>query len=115
MPALVKILEMLATRRAALFAQDLGFRQVCFEGDVELIVKSLQSGAESNVLAGHLVKDFMSIRGYFQSYSIIHIRRQGNHVAHALARDARSSFPLRVWSEVVLPNIFSLVVKDMPL
>ena len=78
-------------------------------------MKSLQFGVMSNALASHLVKDFMFIRGYFQSYFIIHIRRQGNHVAHALARDARSSFPLRVWSVVVPPKIFSLVVKDMPL
>ena len=78
-------------------------------------MKSLQSRVVSNALTGHLVKDFMSIRGYFQSYSIIHIRWQGNHVAHALARDVRSSFPLRVWSAVVPPNIFSFVVKDIPL
>ena len=78
-------------------------------------MKSLQFGVMSNALASHLVKDFMFIRGYFQSYFIIHIRRQGNHVAHALARDARSSFPLRVWSAVVPPKIFSLVLKDMPI
>lgn len=29
----VEVLEMLVARRAALFARDLGFRQVCFEGD----------------------------------------------------------------------------------
>ena len=85
---------------------------MCFQGDVELVVKSLQTRSNSNTLAGHLVKDFMSIRGYFQCYSIIHVRWQGNH---ALARDARFSFPLRVWVEEVSPNIFSYVVKDFPL
>ena len=85
---------MLAARRAALFARELGFRKVCFEGDADLVVKSLQAGKISNALAGHLVKDFTSIGGYFQSYSIIHVRRQGNYVAHALARDARFSFLL---------------------
>ena len=74
-------------------------------------MKCLQSGSASNALTGHLVKDF--IRGYFQSSSIIHVRWQGNHVAHALARDARFSFPLRVWMEEVPPNIFSFVVKDL--
>ena len=49
----------------------------------------------SNALVGHLVKDFMSIRGHFQSSNIIHVRRQGNNVAHALARDARFSFPFK--------------------
>ena len=105
---------MLAARRAAIFAQELGFRKVCFKGDAELVMKSLQAKKDSNALVGHLVKDFMSIRGFFQSYSIIHVRRQGNRVTHALARDARFSFPLRVWMEGVPPNIFGYVVEDFP-
>ena len=113
LPATVEVLEMMVARRSALFARELGFSQVCFEGDAELVVKCLQLGSASNALTGHLVKDFMSIRGYFQSASIIHVRRQGNHVAHALARDARFYFPLRVWMEEVPPNIFSFVVKDL--
>ena len=52
---------MLAARRAALFARELGFRKVCFEGDADLVVKSLQAGKASNVMAGHLVKDFTFI------------------------------------------------------
>lgn len=56
---------MMAARRAALFARELGFSWVCFERDTELVVKCLQSGSASNALTGHLVKDFMSIRGYF--------------------------------------------------
>ena len=114
MPATVEILEMLAARKAATFARDLRFSQVCFEGDAELVVKCLQSGSVSNALVGHLAKDFMSIRGYFQSLSIIHVRQQGNKVAHALTRDARFSFPFRAWMEEVLPNIFNFVVRDLP-
>ena len=68
----------------------------------------------SNALVGHLVKDFMSIRGHFQSSNIIHVRRQGNNVAHALARDARFSFPLRVGMEEVPPNIYCYVVRNLP-
>ena len=114
MPATVEILKMLAARKVATFARELRFSQVCFEGDAKLVVKCLQSGSVSNVLAGHLAKDSVSIRGYFQSSSIIHVRRQGNLVAHALARDARFSFPLRVWMEDVPQKIFSFVVKDLP-
>ena len=113
MPTSVEILEIFAARRAALFARELGFRKVCFEGDAELVVKSLQTGKDSNVRARLLVKDFTFIRGYFQSYFIIHVRWQGNYVAHALARDAKFSFLLRVWGEVVPPNIFNYVVKDL--
>ena len=95
MPTSMEILEILVARRVAFFARELGFRKVCFEGDADLVVKSLQAGKASNALAGHLVKDFTSIGGYFQSYSIIHVRQQGNYIAHALARDARFSFTVK--------------------
>ena len=75
LPATVEVLEMLGAQKAATFARELGFSQVCFEGDAKLVVKCLQSGSVSNALIGHLVKDFMSIREYFQSSSIIHVRR----------------------------------------
>nr|POE52943.1 hypothetical protein CFP56_36118 [Quercus suber] len=71
------------------------------------------SGLVSNATVGHLVKDIMSIRGHFQSSNIIHVRRQGNNVAHALARDVSFSFPLRVWMEEVPPNISCFVVRDL--
>ena len=41
LPATVEVIEMLAARRAATFARELGFSQVCFEGDAELVVKCL--------------------------------------------------------------------------
>lgn len=41
MPTLMEILEMLAARRATIFARELGFPKVCFEGDADLMVKSL--------------------------------------------------------------------------
>ena len=74
MPTTMEILEMLAAGRAAIFARELVFCKVCFEGDAELMLKSLQIRKDSNVLASHLVKDFKSIGGYFQSYFIIHVR-----------------------------------------
>ena len=41
MPTSVEILEMMAARRAAIFARELSFCNVCFEGDADLVVKSL--------------------------------------------------------------------------
>ena len=64
MPTSVETLEMLAARRATIFAWEPGFRKVCFEGDAELAVKSLQTGKDLNVRARLLVKDFTSIRAF---------------------------------------------------
>ncbi|XP_075659092.1 uncharacterized protein LOC142628955 [Castanea sativa] len=99
MPSSVEVLEMLAARRVAIFTKELGFKNVCFEGDAEGVVRSIREEISSNAFVGHLLKDFKSIVDLFQTYSISHVRRQGNSVAHALAREARMSFPLRIWLE----------------
>lgn len=65
---------MLAARRAAIFANELGFKNVCFEGDAEGVVHSIREEDSSNALVGHLVKEFKSIAGLFQTYSISHVR-----------------------------------------
>ena len=75
MPSSVEILEMLAARRAAIFTNELGFKDVCFEGDAEGVVRSIREEDSLNALMGHLVKDFKSIAGLFQTHSISHVRR----------------------------------------
>ena len=112
MSSSVEVLQMLAARRAAIFTQELSFKNVWFEGDAEGVVRSLRDGDNSNAFVGHLVKDFMSIVGLFQTYSISHVRRHGNCVAHALASEAKMSFPLHIWMKDVPPNVLIFVTKD---
>ena len=83
------------------------------------VVRSLKDEDSSNAFIGHLVKDFMSIASLFQTYSISHVRWQGNNVAHALAREARMSlffffFFWRIWMEDVPPNVLLFVTSDFP-
>ena len=66
MPSSVEVLEMLAARRAAIFANELGFKDVFFEGDTEGVVRSIREDDSSNTLMGHLVKDFKSIEVCFR-------------------------------------------------
>ena len=110
----VEVFEMLAARRATIFANELGFKDVCFEGDAEGVVRSIREEDRLNALMRHLVKDFKSIAGLFQTHSISHVRQQGNNVAHALAREVRMSFPLCIWMEDVPPNVLHFVSKDFP-
>ncbi|XP_075649675.1 uncharacterized protein LOC142620145 [Castanea sativa] len=110
----VEILELLAARRAAVFAVELGFQNVIFEGDAEGVIKVLSQRDAAQSSVGRLVKDFRSIASSLGTFSLSHIRRQGNNVAHALARRARFSFPLLVWMENVPPNILHCVLEDYP-
>ena len=105
LPSSVEVLEMVAARTAAVFAAELGFQRVIFEGDAAGVIKTLSIWDLVLAPAGHLVKDFRSIVGSLRTFSLSHTRRQGNKVAHALVRGARFSFPLQVGMEDVPPNI----------
>ena len=114
MSSSVEVLEMLAIRRATIFANELGFKDVCFEGNAEGVVRSIREEDSSNALMGHLVKDFKFIAGLFQTHSISHVRQRDNNVAHALAREVRMSFSLCIWMEDVPLNVLHFVSKDLP-
>ena len=113
MPPTVEVLEAMATRRAMIFMEELGLRHAIFEGDSELVVKALVGLCPNRSSIGHIIKDCKSLKGLFQTCSFSHVRRQGNGVAHALARRARMSFPLSVWMESVPADITYLVYVDV--
>ncbi|KAK9989949.1 hypothetical protein SO802_030188 [Lithocarpus litseifolius] len=56
-PPLVVALELLAARRAAVLVSETGFQQSCFEGDSEVVVKSLRGSGLEKSAVGHILKD----------------------------------------------------------
>ncbi|XP_030945916.1 uncharacterized protein LOC115970418 [Quercus lobata] len=113
-PGSVEMLEALAARRAVNFIVELGFAGSEFEGDSEVVCRALRSTESGHSSIGQIVKDIMSIIGSLSFFSFSHIRRQGNCVAHALARRAIVSFPLLVWMEHVPSDIEPFVIADIP-
>ena len=115
-PSLVHILEMVAARRAAVFAVELDFQRVIFEGDAASVIKALSMRDLALALIGHFVKDFVSIAGSLRTFSFSHTRRQDNNVAHALVRGVSFSFPCkfgwRMFNQIfyiMLLKIFQLI------
>ena len=112
-PQSVVALEMLAARRAVLFACECGIQQSSFEGDSEFVINSLRHGGLLHSSVGHFLKDTMFDASSLWSFSFSHVCRQDNSVAHALAQRARLSFPIVVWMESIPPNINSFVMSDI--
>ena len=99
LPGSVVTVEMLAARRAVHFALEIGISHSVFEVDSEIIDKALSTDVTPFSSFGHIVEDTKSIASSLVNFSFSHTRRQGNFVAHALARRARLSCRLLVWME----------------
>ena len=112
-PSSVLALETIAARRAVLFLQELNLHGSILEGDSESSISAIKNQLFEHPEVGHLIKDIMSLVGSFQYYSFSHTRRQGNVLAHVLARRARLSFPISIWKESVPPDIYKVYVSDV--
>ena len=57
LPTLVEMVEVLAARRALIFAKELGFDHVILEGDSEIAVRAMKSEGYSATSFGHIISD----------------------------------------------------------
>ena len=115
-PCSVELVELQAVRKAVHFAAELGFHQVCLEGDSKIVFKALSLATPHPSLHDHFVKDIQSILNSFRAHSFSHVIRQGNSVAHALTRSRRVRlyFLLIVWMEFATLDFSSLVIAYFP-
>ena len=109
---LVVMLEALVARRAVKFIVELGISLSEFEGDSEVVCKALRTADWGHPAIGQIIKDTLSIVGSLRTFSFSYTRRQGNCVAHALAKRAIVSFLLLVWMEYVPFDIEQIVILD---
>ena len=112
LPATVEAVEMLAARRAVKFVQEVGLAESIFEGDSQSVILALQRNTMVNSGIGHLVKDVLSSVNSLWRCSFSHTYRQGNAMAHALARRARLCESYEVWMEDVPPDIIVVLLAN---
>ena len=86
LPTSVETVEVIAARRALVFAKELGFERVLVEGDSEIIVNAICGKSLLSLAMGHILEDIHVLSSTFSSISFHHIKRLGNCVAHRLAR-----------------------------
>ena len=113
LPTTVAQVEALAARRAVEIARELGFPRITIEGDSESICKDLLNPSPSLALHGLLIRDAQELGHSFLKINFSHVCRQGNGVAHSLARRAILSPILNVWMEDVSPDILQFVQADL--
>ena len=86
----------------------MGVGSVIVKGDFELVVKALKH--DNPGLASHelLLKDAGLFTSFFSKLLYSHTKRDGNEVAHSLAKLAFNFLCCTVWMEDISPPIFSI-------
>ena len=104
--------EALAAATALTLARDLGMQRVILEGDSLIIIKALREEEHFFSPIGLLLEDVRRLSQSFHKLLYSHTKREGNYVAHNLARYANSIPDFSVWMEDVPPCIQSFVQAD---
>uniref|UniRef100_A0A2N9EK22 CCHC-type domain-containing protein n=1 Tax=Fagus sylvatica TaxID=28930 RepID=A0A2N9EK22_FAGSY len=114
-PQSVESIEAWAAKRAVQFVSEIGLKEAEFEGDSKTIVAALNDPHHCPTHYGLLIADAKSLAHALDSYCFTHVKRQGNGLAHALARMAKHTDILEVWMEDVPPPLQQLYLSDFPI
>ena len=95
------LVELLACRKALEFAIDAGFTRLVVEGDSVNATRWIASGTENQSAIGHVVGDIRHLAGALEWTSVSYTKRNGNRVAHELARYAQKVNVDLFWMEEV--------------
>ena len=109
----IAAMEALACRRAVIFAKQIGLRQVLFEGDSAVVIQALIQGNSTSSEYGNIIEDIRTLATDFDFCHFIHVKRNCNVVADALAKKAKTLSGLAVWLEDVPEDIAPLLLFDV--
>ena len=112
LPHFVEAVEASAARSAIQFAKDLGFTAIDLEGDSKTIVEFLQLTTPCTTIYGNIIDDISQIAKGLQSVHFMHVKREGNVMAHLLAKRAHFNKPYETWMESVPPKLVSKHCTD---
>ena len=106
-------IEAMAASKALEFARELGIAKAVLEGDSQVVIMALNS--KTSVLApyGSLIQDSLTLSNSFSKLSYSHTKREGNTVAHNLAKLVVNLTNYVIWMEDVPSDVLSSYQADL--
>ena len=80
------------------------FSNLVIEGDNSNVMRAISSSVVNNSLFGHIVDDIRHYISGRQFVAFSCVKREGNMVAHSLARFARNIVDDLYWIDYILMN-----------
>jgi ribonuclease HI len=104
--------ELLACRRAALLAMEVGVTKLVLETDCAGAVAKLKTDGLERSVHGPLVEEIKQLLKGFDDFSVVHVRRTGNVVAHSLAKEGCKNKSTLSWVGVLPEFVMNLMAVD---
>ena len=103
--------ELLAIESSILLAKELKISNIIIESDALIAIQSVKKGEIGGCL-GHLVYGIIHSLMGFNSWSLSHVKRICNRVAHELAQEARRREESKIWKGTYPSMISHLIQND---
>ncbi|KAL7000668.1 hypothetical protein U1Q18_001821 [Sarracenia purpurea var. burkii] len=108
------VVECWAMWKGIILVKDLGIRNIHVEGDSLKVTNAINSPGEDKSVIGGIIESIKAEIALFHKSICSHVQRNGNSVAHALAKLATSlEEPIR-WIGDIHPALKNLVTADIP-
>ena len=105
--------EAMAATWALSFAADVGVNWAVLEGDSLDVITGLRENRMVLVPYGLLLEDARFLSQQFDELRYSHTKREGNSLAHSLARYAVNIPDFLVWMEDVPPQFYYILQTDL--
>ena len=106
-------IEALVASTALEFASELGFGLSILETDSQVLANALRNNSPYLSSNGLLMEDIRFNASLFNQLLYSHIKREGNKVAHNLARHSICISDFLVWMKTIPPPFISFVLADI--
>ena len=108
----VDMAEALAARRAVIFARELSLFNIIVEGDCLHVIQALQRTDPCNMLFGHIIDETKRMGQMLRGCRFQHVRREGNSLAHSLAKKTVLTADMEVWVEALPEEVADVFQSD---
>ena len=111
-PFIAEISEAVAVLEGVLLVAKMEVTHAIIESDALSIIQAINDGVFGGEL-GHIIRNITEVSSSFSWCSFHHLKREGNKVAHELARVARITNMSQVWERTLLSPVEHLIIEEL--
>ncbi|XP_065623665.1 uncharacterized protein LOC136065005 [Quercus suber] len=99
LPSSLVMVEVLAASQAISFVREISILRVVVEGNSLQVIKAINNTKSSKTSYGHIIDEIKLLSSSLPCCSFVHVRHEGNKLAHVLVRRAILFADIDVWLE----------------